>query len=577
MSRIEKRRIGEYFVDAGVLTQEQVDRVLFEQTKTKGHFGEVLLKIGLLDEETFVTTLAKQIKVPLLDLKQVTFDPATIQLIPESFARTYKALAIEMKADHVVVGMEDPSDINALDALSKLVPLPIEPVLVRPSELRPLFNLFYQHESEIAHLASSVDILKQEAEKSTKSQPEEIVSSADAPVVRMVNLIFEDAIRKGASDIHIEPDDEVLRIRIRVDGILHEQVLQQNSVASMIASRLKTLAGLNISEQRLPQDGHFDIYVSGKKIDVRLSTMPIQYGESVVMRLLDQSSVVAKLDQLGMPAEMLSHFRYQSGRPHGMILVTGPTGSGKTTTLNAALRERNSPEEKIITVEDPVEYKLSRVNQIQINSQIGLDFPRVLRSALRQDPDVILIGEIRDHESMEIALRASMTGHLVLSTLHTNSAISTISRLIDLGSKGYLLASTLRAVVAQRLVRKICTKCTQEVAPVTHEKIWVDSVLGERAKRAQFMQGKGCSQCMDTGYSGRIGVFEMIVIDEQLKIDLNREDIESFERHANAQDRFSSVLNEAMELALSGVTSIEEVMRVTDGLISSIHLVEENS
>lgn len=560
------KRLGEHLVDAGVLTQQQVDAALEEQNRSSGRLGEVILRMGMVDEETFVTTLARQLNVPLVDLKDSVLQPETVHLIPEPYARVYNALAIERAGDHVVVGMDDPSDINALDALSKAVPLPIQPVLVRPSDLRRLQDLFYRYESEIANIATSVDAYTQLRDDERGGRQRGPLTLADAPAGQMVDLLFSNAVRMNASDIHIEPDEEILRIRTRVDGVLHEQILQQKSVATVLASRLKTMAGLDISEKRLPQDGHFDIEVSGRRIDVRLSTMPVQHGESVVMRLLDQSAGVFALDRLGMPMEMMERFRYETSRPHGMILVTGPTGSGKTTTLYAALRERNNPEEKILTVEDPVEYKLPRINQVQVNPRIGLDFGRVLRSALRQDPDVILIGEIRDRESMEIGLRAAMTGHLVLSTLHTNDAISAVSRLTDLGGEGYLIASTLRTVVSQRLVRRLCNRCKQEAPLQPHQQRWADLVLGEGAEPRRFMAGVGCSQCEQTGYRGRIGVFEMILVDEQLKADLNRGDMQAFESHARAQKGYRGLISRAMEYALSGVTSVEEVMRVTDDL-----------
>ncbi len=566
MTNNETKRLGEHLVEAGALTQQQVDEALAEQSRSSGRLGEVIIRMGMLDEESFVSSLSRQIEMPLVDLKHAVLEPETVRLIPEAYARAYSALAIERAGDHIVVGMDDPTDINSLDALSKVVPLPIQPVLVRPSDLGRLHDLFYRREAEIADIASSVDAYTHKPLEEAKTEQRGPLTMVDAPAAQMVELLFENAVRMGASDIHIEPDEEVLRIRTRVDGILHEQILGQKDVATVLASRLKTMAGLDISEKRLPQDGHFDLQVMDKRIDVRLSTMPVQYGESVVMRLLDQSSGVFALDRLGMAADMLERFRHQISRPHGMILVTGPTGSGKTTTLYSALGERNNPEEKIITVEDPVEYKLPRISQVQVNPKIGLSFNRVLRSALRQDPDVILIGEIRDGDSMQIGLRAAMTGHLVLSTLHTNDAISTVSRLVDLGGEGYLLASTLRTVVSQRLVRRLCNRCKQEAALAPHEQEWVHAVLGEEPSGRKFMRGTGCSQCEQTGYRGRVGVFEMIMIDDELKNDLNHGDMQSFESHARAQKGYRGLIRRAMDYALSGVTSVEEVMRVTDDL-----------
>jgi MSHA biogenesis protein MshE len=324
------------------------------------------------------------------------------------------------------------------------------------------------------------------------------------------------------------------------------------------------MAGLDVAEVRMPQDGSFSLNVSDRELDVRLSTMPIQDGESIVMRLLDQSKGLLSLEVLGMPEQLTTRFRHQVKRPHGMVLVTGPTGSGKTTTIYAALNERNNPGEKIITVEDPVEYKLPRVNQVEINPQIGLDFNAVLRSVLRQDPDVILIGEIRDEESMDMGLRSAMTGHLVFSTLHTNDAVSTVSRMIEMGGQGYLLAATLKLVVAQRLVRRVCPHCQKKQVLESYEQEWVDLVFKEEDIVHAFLKGSGCASCEHTGYRGRIGVFEVIEIDHELKGDLNREDMNAFEQHVRGKENYHSLIDGAKELLLTGATSVEEVMRVMD-------------
>src|SRR5690606_15273818 len=329
--------------------------------------------------------------------------------------------------------------------------------------------------------------------------------------VKLLQKIFEEAIAAKASDIHIEPDEKVLRIRNRIDGVLIEQVMNEKRIASALVVRLKLMAGLDISEKRLPQDGRFNLRVKHHNIDVRMSTMPVQFGESVVMRLLDHTDGVLALEKVGMPKDLMARFRRAITRPHGLVLVTGPTGSGKTTTLYGALSELNSPEKKIITVEDPVEYRLPRINQVQLHEKIGLTFASVLRATLRQDPDILLVGEIRDAESAEIALRAAMTGHLVLSTLHTNDAITSALRLIDIGVDGYLVATALKAIVAQRLVRKICTTCSHSHTPDTNEMQLLHTLgNGEDFSNATFKRGAGCPHCHNTGYRGRIGVFEML-------------------------------------------------------------------
>jgi MSHA biogenesis protein MshE len=388
---------------------------------------------------------------------------------------------------------------------------------------------------------------------------------ADAPVVRLLQTLFEDAIQAGASDIHIEPDESVLRIRQRIDGVLQEQVMKERRIASALVSRLKLMAALNISERRLPQDGRFNVRVRERSIDVRLSTMPTLHGESVVMRLLDQSQGLLSLAEVGMPADMARRFRRLIHKPHGMVLVTGPTGSGKTTTLYAALSELNDPGKKIITIEDPVEYRLPRINQVQVNSRINLGFAQILRSVLRQDPDIILIGEMRDQETAQIGLRAAMTGHLVLSTLHTNDAMSTAQRLIDMGAPGYLVASSLSGVLAQRLVRRVCPDCAVPQVPDPGARRWLSQFLTE-ARAAQVVtglrKGLGCVHCNHTGYRGRIGIFEFLEIDDAMGDALRRDDTAAFHAAVKVAHAFKSLTESAIELAGAGQTSLDEALRI---------------
>jgi MSHA biogenesis protein MshE len=395
-------------------------------------------------------------------------------------------------------------------------------------------------------------------------------------VVKLLQTIFEDAVQARSSDIHIEPDETVVRIRQRVDGVLQEQVMKEKRVNAALVLRLKLMAGLNISEKRMPQDGRFNIRVKGRSIDVRVSTMPVQYGESVVMRLLDQSEGNLDLESTGMPPEILARFRRMIKKPHGMILVTGPTGSGKTTTLYGALTELNRPEVKIITAEDPVEYRLPRITQVQVNPKIGLEFANVLRAALRQDPDVILVGEMRDHETVEIGLRAAMTGHLVLSTLHTNDSISSAMRLIDMGAEPFLVASSLLGVMAQRLVRRICDNCREPLEPTEQQRIWLSGFdLDPLDLEAGFMHGKGCYQCSNTGYKGRVGVYELLEMNEPMLDALRRQDVSDFTRAARKRDGFRPLGMCAMDYALQGVTSLEEVARVAATSEGDVSLEEE--
>ena len=386
----------------------------------------------------------------------------------------------------------------------------------------------------------------------------------EATVVKLLRMIFEDAVQVHASDIHIEPDEKVLRIRQRIDGVLHETDLNEVGIAPALVLRLKLMSGLNISEKRLPQDGRFKIRARGHDVDVRISTLPIQNGESVVMRLLDQTSGLLNLNDVGMPPQILEKFRRELHRPHGLILVTGPTGSGKTTTLYGALSELNEPGTKIITAEDPVEFRLPRVSQVQINSAIGLDFSRVLRACLRQDPDIILVGEMRDKETCEIGLRGAITGHLVLTTLHTNDAVSSALRLMDMGAPGYLVAAALRVVIAQRLVRRICPDCKEEYIPDESDRRFIDDVIGPGASQHVFYHGRGCQTCNYTGYKGRIGVFEILDLKGEMMDALRAEDTERFSRAANADPDYVPLAHMAYDYALQGITSLDEVLRLAE-------------
>ena len=452
MALRQKIRIGDLLVENQVITEDQLQRALKEQKKIGRKLGQTLIELSYIGEQDLLNFLAQQLNIPAVDLRHYDFDADIVRTLPETLARRFRAIVLENSADAYLVGMADPTDIFAYDELARHLDKQIKQAVVRESELIETFDLVYRRTEEISNLAEELgqELSDSDVDLQQLIDQEDVV---DAPVVKLLQSIFDDAVQVNASDIHIEPDENVLRIRQRVDGLLHEQVMNEIRIASALVLRLKLMAGLDISEKRLPQDGRFNIRVKQTSIDVRLSTMPVQYGESVVMRLLDQSSGILDLEHLGMSTAMIEKFRRNIKHPHGLVLVTGPTGSGKTTTLYAALKELNTASKKIITAEDPVEYRLPRINQVQVNGKIGLHFPNVLRTALRQDPDVILVGEMRDQETVEIGLRAAMTGHMVLSTLHTNDAISTADRLMDMGAEGFLLASALRTIVAQRFVK----------------------------------------------------------------------------------------------------------------------------
>lgn len=572
-------RIGDLLIQNGLITEEQLTEALASQKKSGKKLGKALIDLGFIEEDRMLQLLSQQLDVQFIQLRNFDFKPEVTQRLPEAHARRFRALVLnENEQGELVVGMADPTDIFGFDELSRILRQPLQLAVVRETELLEALDLLYRRTSEIFSLAEELG--DELGDDTVEDELLEATGADDAPVVKLLRSIFEDAVQVRASDIHIEPDEKVLRIRQRVDGVLQEQVMNEKRIASAVVLRLKLMSGLNISEKRLPQDGRFNINIKGRSIDVRISTLPAQHGESVVMRLLDQSEGTIDLNGTGMPPEILRRFRHQISRPHGLILVTGPTGSGKTTTLYGALQELNKAEKKIITVEDPVEYTLPRITQVQVHENIGLDFGAVLRSTLRQDPDILLIGEIRDQETAEIAVRASLTGHLVLSTLHTNDAITSAMRLIDVGLEGYLVASALRAVIAQRLVRRICSSCKEEYQPDEQEKIWLKNLsrtIGETEEK--YYHGRGCSHCNNTGYRGRIGVFELLEIDTGMADALRSADPLAFGRAARANPDFKPLTVCALEYAVEGITSLDEVFRVSEQLAEETleHIDQESA
>lgn len=554
-------RIGDLLVENKVISETQLNTALAEQKKTRRKLGKTLIDLGYIKESQLLTLLSQQLKIPYLELQKYPIDHEILKQLPEIHARRFRAVALKKENDKILVGMTDPTDIYAYDEITKVLKHPIDLAAISESDLLHQLETGYRKTDEIDSLAEVLDVQLSENDFDLNTLTE-TTSTTDAPVVRLLQAIFEDAVGIQASDIHIEPDSNVLRIRQRIDGLLQEQVVDETRIATALTSRLKLMAGLNISEKRLPQDGRFNIKVKNKSIDVRLSTMPMVHGESVVMRLLDHSQGLLNFSKLGIPESVLQPLHSLIKKPHGLILVTGPTGSGKTTTLYAALNEINSPNSKIITAEDPVEYQLPRINQVQIHEKIGLTFPSVLRTALRQDPDVILIGEMRDQETVEIGLRAAMTGHLVFSTLHTNNAVSTVSRLIDMGAESFLVASSLQAVLAQRLVRRLCPDCKTVRSLEPQDELMLEQLLGHQTSWPELYQHQGCNKCHNTGYKGRIGVYELLLMTPELSASLHNDDNASFIQLAQQQAGFVSLTENAIELAKQGVTTIEEVMRI---------------
>ena len=561
----EKVRLGELLVRQELLSAEQLEIALQRQRAGGQKLGRTLVDAGFVSEEQICGALARQMRIAYINLRQFSLNPGLVQLLPEAQARRFRALVLDESGGALRVGLADPTDLFAYDELCRLLKRELVIAVVSESQLMAGIDRLYRRTGEISQLSRELtaELAQTEADFGAASGSDAALK--DAPVVKLLQTLFEDAAQVRASDIHIEPQEHNLHVRFRIDGVLHLQTEADSKIDSALVLRLKLMSGLDISEKRLPQDGRFHVDIRGSALDVRISTMPTQYGESVVMRLLSQSTGLLRLDHLGMPARMLARVRHALTRSGGMILVTGPTGSGKTTALYAALAEINRPDRKIITVEDPVEYRLPGINQVQVHDKIELSFERVLRSALRQDPDVILVGEMRDRTTAEIGLRAAMTGHLVLSTLHTNDAASTPVRLLDMGIPAYMVAMSLNLVIAQRLVRLVCGDCSQPHEPTVAEFAWLSHV-GTGHATGGWAKGLGCSRCNGTGYAGRTAIYEMLEMTQALVQAANGGSPIEFVRLAREQIAGGTLLHHAMRLAGEGRTTLDEAMRVASQL-----------
>ena len=564
MGRPEKIRLGEILLQQKLLTEEQLKAALEEQKRSGRKLGRIFIDGGFVTEEQIGVALARQLQVPFINLKHFNIRPEVATRLPETLARRFRAIVLEDTGAFYRVGMSDPTDLFAYDEINRVLKRDIQLAVVGESLLLQTIDRVYRRTEEISGLALE---LGEELGETTDFAALGLTPGAeDAPVVKLLQSVFEDAVQVRASDIHIEPQENKVLIRFRIDGLLHVQAEADSKIASALILRLKLMSGLDISEKRLPQDGRFNVKVRNTQIDVRISTMPTQHGESAVMRLLNQSGGILGLERIGLPADMLQRIRNIIQRPSGMVLVTGPTGSGKTTTLYAALDELNTSERKIITVEDPVEYRLPGINQVQIHEKIELTFSRVLRTALRQDPDVILVGEMRDRDTVETGLRAAMTGHLVFSTLHTNDAVSTPIRLLDMGAPRYMVAMSLQVVLAQRLLRLVCENCGEvtQLPPQEHE--WMRHALGSETDAPQYRKGRGCTQCNGTGYLGRTGVYEMLEMTRPVVEAANQPDPAIFIQVARKQMEGHTLKNHAVELVVQGKTTVEEAMRISTQL-----------
>jgi MSHA biogenesis protein MshE len=564
MARPEKIRLGDLLIQQGLLTDEQLKFALDEQKRSGRKLGRIVVESAFVTEEAISQALAKQLRIAFVDLKHFSPKTELISLLPEAQARRFRAIVLDELDGKLRVGFVDPTDLQAYDEIARIARREIDLAVVTETQLLALIDRVYRRTEEISGLAKELTAEMGDVPIEFGDLLGLSAGAEEAPVVKLLQTVFEEALRMRASDIHIEPQERSLRIRFRIDGVLHVQTEADAKIATAMALRLKLMSGLDISEKRLPQDGRFAIKVRNSAVDVRISTMPTQYGESVVMRLLNQNTGLLGLDRLNMPPRILERLRHCVRRPSGMVLVTGPTGSGKTTTLYAALSELNTTEKKIITVEDPVEYRLPGINQVQVHEKIELTFERVLRSALRQDPDIVLVGEMRDQTTAEIGMRAAITGHMVLSTLHTNDVISTPIRLLDMGVPRYMVALSLQMVLAQRLVRVSCENCVEVHTPAPHEHEWLRYELGDKIDSYTYKQGRGCAHCGGTGYSGRTGVYEMLEMTNELVESINRDDTGDFVQTARKQMAGETLRRDAVRLVVQGRTTIDEAMRISN-------------
>ncbi|GAB6137123.1 type IV-A pilus assembly ATPase PilB [Halanaerobaculum tunisiense] len=558
---IKKKRLGDILVEAGFLTEAELSQALEKQQETDKRLGIVLEELGLVTEESVMEALEYQLGIPRLDLNQIIIDPEIINLISKSLAERHQAIPVKKEDNTLTVAMTDPLDVLAIDDIRIKTGYEVSPVISSKEEIENAINQYFGDDDIVEEFIADIDSTMEEIEDSNLNTSNLRQMVQDAPVVRLVNNIISRAVKARASDIHIEPEEDQVRIRYRIDGILHTEMQIPKQTLSALVSRIKIMAEMDIAERRIPQDGRIQMKLSQTKIDLRVSTLPTVEGEKVVIRILDEESLMLGIDELGFSPEHKPIFKKMISQPHGMLLITGPTGSGKTTTLYSALSSINDADKNIITVEDPVEYRLEGINQVQVNPQAGLEFANGLRSILRQDPDIIMIGEIRDKETAEIAIHAAMTGHLVLSTLHTNQSAGALTRLINMGVEPYLVASSVMGVVAQRLVRKICPDCKRE-----NEDEVIDSVLAEYLQEQnEFIDyyGSGCRNCNETGYRGRTAIFEILDIDSEIK-KLIIEKASAAEIEDIAKEKGMKTLTDsAFQKVKQGLTTLEEAMRVT--------------
>ena len=567
------RRLGDLLVREGLIDNEQLARALQEQKGSNDKLGGILVKLNFVTEDKLIAFLSRQYGIQSITLSQLDVDPEVLKLVPEQIARKYEVLPIQRQGNQITLAMADPTNVFALDDVGFMTNLQVIPVVASQAAIRAAIDRSYDTKgsgiadivSEIEGAAADVELVEGEEEIAAKVDVFELKESADeAPVVRLINMILVDAIRRGASDIHLEPYEKVFRVRFRVDGVLHEIMTPPKRLEAALTSRVKIMASLDIAERRLPQDGRIKLRFNQREIDFRVSTLPTIFGEKTVMRILDKDSLQLDLTMLGFDSWSLEQFTKAINSPYGMILITGPTGSGKTTTLYSAIHTINSPDINIMTAEDPVEYNLKGVNQVQVNEEIGRTFAGALRAFLRQDPDVILVGETRDLETAQIGIRAALTGHLVLTTLHTNDSPSTVARLLDMGIPPFLVSSSLMLILAQRLGRRVCKDCKQPFE-ADEETLVPYGHSPQGLGKVTLFRGKGCATCSFTGMKGRVAIYEVMPVTQELR-DLIIHNAPTADIRETAQSQGMKTLRQnALQKVLDGVMTLEEVLRVTLG------------
>jgi type IV pilus assembly protein PilB len=551
------KQLGDILLENGLVTDEQLSAAYEEHQRNGRSLGRVLVEQGVLTESQLVAALATQIGLRFIDLAEYSVDGSAVSRVPDSVCRRYTALPVGYEDGKLLVAMADPANVFAIDDIRSITGMDVKPAVATRADVLAAINRFHRADGELDDLSMSINADEVEDDL---SNVKEVVE--DAPIVKFVNLLISQAVQDRASDIHIEPTERDLRVRFRIDGVLHEVMKSPKSIQAGVISRLKIMADMNIAERRVPQDGRLSVTVTAKKIDLRVASLPTVWGEKIVMRILDNSTAMLKLSDLGFSDDNYARWSQSFTKPYGMMLVTGPTGSGKSTTLYATLNIVSTPDKNVITVEDPVEYRIPGINQVQTNVKAGLTFASALRSILRSDPDVVLIGEVRDHETAQIAIEAALTGHLVLSTLHTNDAPSAITRLIEMGIEPFLVGTAVDCVLAQRLARRLCSKCKEEYTPTPEALLQARFPWAPGDPLPTLFRPAGCSACSKTGYKGRLALHEVMVVSETVeRLAVEHASAETIAQVAR-DEGMTTLRQDGLLKVAAGVTSLEEIFRV---------------